>query len=316
MKIAVLGTGSMGKTHAAIYKGFKEIDSVTIVGRNEQKTKNIADNLGIQGSVNIPEVFSDASITAVDVCLPTNLHKEFVISALANNKHVFCEIPIAYDLKDATEMLHRAKVVQKIFLVAQVMRFVPEIDCIISKLELNVPGIIQAVHLHRYQRYKVPEPIIDLMGFDLSIVNYIFGMPKSVFATKSNRPGSEEFFAILNYPDFSCLTEFRTVMFRDFPLSYGMRIVGTEGLLEANTVYTSPKSSMPESAITFYRKGAKKEDIEFDGHDPYTRECRYFIDTVLGKVDGNLLDAIHAINTLKIATAIKKSLSDNKEVVF
>ena len=45
MKIAVLGTGSMGKTHTSVYKDFKDIETVIIVGRDEKKTQEIADEM-------------------------------------------------------------------------------------------------------------------------------------------------------------------------------------------------------------------------------------------------------------------------------
>jgi len=316
MNIAIFGTGSMGKTHASIYKNFKDVDSVTIVGRDELKTKELAKTLDIYGSTDIEEVLRDSSITIIDVCMPTHLHKEFVISALENNKHVLCEVPISYNLDDALEMVRKAEATKKIFQVAQLMRSVAEISYIAEKVKSGLLGKILSAYFHRYQRYKVDEPIIDLMGFDLDTVNNLLGLPESVLTTKSNRIGAEEFFAILNYPDLSCLVEFKTIMSKGFPLSHGVRMVGINGILETNTVFTGPKQTapIPETSVTFYPRGEKKEEVVIKGHDPYEQECRYFIDTVLGKVDGKLLDAIHAVNTLKIAVAIKKSLETSEEV--
>lgn len=314
MKIAVLGTGSMGKTHASIYKSFKEVDSVTIFGRDEQKTKDVAKELGVKATIQIEEILKNNSIEAVDVCLPTVVHKEFVIAALDSGKHVFCEIPIAYDLKDAQEMLEKAKSAKKIFQVAQLMRSLAEINFVAEKVKSGAIGEILSVHLHRYQRYKVEEPIIDLMGFELDTVNYLLGLPVNVLTTKSSRKDSEEFFAVLNYPTFSCIVEFKTIMSKEFPLSHGVRVVCTDGIVETNTVFTSPKPSMPETSVVFYPRGGKKKEVAVRGHNPYEYECRYFIDTILDKVDGSLLDAQHAINTLKIALVIKKSLYSNKEV--
>lgn len=314
MKIAVLGTGSMGKTHASIYKDFKDVDSVTVVGRDELKTKELAKTLGIQGTIELSKVLKDQSVTVVDVCMPTHLHKEFVVSALENNKHVLCEIPIAYDLNDALEMVRRAKETKKIFQVAQLMRSLAEVSYVAEKVKSGALGKILSVHLHRYQRYKVDEPIIDLMGFELDIANHLLGLPVSALTTKSNRKGAEEFFAILNYSDLSCLVEFKTIMSKDFPLSHGIRVVGSNGMVETNTVFTGPKPLIPETSVTLYPKDEKKEEVAIKGYDPYEHECRYFIDTILGKEDGKLLDANHAVNALKIATAVKKSLEEKKEV--
>ena len=128
MEIAVLGIGAMGKTHASIYKNFRDVDSLIIVGRDEEKTKGLAGELDIRGTTKLSEVLEDESISVVDVCVPTHLHKEFVISALDNNKHIFLEVPISYILDDAMEMVRKAKATKKVFLVAQLMRSVAEIS--------------------------------------------------------------------------------------------------------------------------------------------------------------------------------------------
>ncbi len=313
MKIAVLGTGSMGKTHASIYKTFKEIDSVIIVGRDQSKTKEIAKTLGVQAGLEMSGVLQDESFTAVDVCLPTEIHKEFVTSALEKNKHVFCEIPVSYDLVDALEMVQKSKAAKKVFQVAQLMRSLAEVEYVAKKIKSGELGKVLSVHLHRYQRYKVPEPIIDLMGFEIDIANFLLGVPTSVRTTRA-RKDTEEFFGLLNYPDLSCLVEFKTIMSKEFPLSHGVRVVGSEGIIETNTVFTSSKPSIPETSVVFYPKGGKKQQVPIKGYDPYEHECRYFIDTILGKVDGDILDANNAVNTLKIATTVKKSLATNKEV--
>jgi len=304
----------MGKTHASIYKNFTDVDSVAVVGRDESKTKEIASELGIEASTNVSKILKDETIVAIDVCMPTHLHKEFVLAALENNKHVFCEVPISYSLNDALEMVRRAKELNKVFLVAQLMRSLAEMSYAAEKVKSGVLGKILSLRVHRYQRYRVDEPIIDLMGFDLDTVNNLLGLPLTVLTAKSNKNDTEEFFVVLNYPDLSCLVEFKTIMSREFPLSHGLRVVGTDGIVETNTVFTGPKPSIPETSITYYPRDGKKENVVLKGHDPYEKECRYFIETVLGNADGELLDASHAVNTLKIGIAIKKSLETGKEI--
>jgi predicted dehydrogenase len=308
MKIAVLGTGSMGITHAKAYKSFGDLGEVTIVGRNENKTSDLAKQIGIKGTINVSSIMNDKSIEAVDVCMPTILHKEFVISALENNKHVFCEIPISYTLEDAIQMIEKAKEQNKIFQVAQLMRSQAEMAYVLQKVSSGDIGKIISIHIHRYQPYKVSEPIIELMGFDLDIVSNILGKPLEIHAIKSNRKDSEEYVVMLEYPDLSCLVEFKTITTKEFPLSHGVRIIGTKGLVEANIVFTGQNSYSPESSVIYYPKDGKKEVIEITGKNPYELECRYFVDTILGKVDGKLLDSNHAVDTLKIALSIKESL--------
>ena len=101
---------------------------------------------------------------------------------------------------------------------------------------------------------------------------------------------------------------------KDYPLSHGLRVVGTNGILETHTVFTDSQSHTPEVSVLFYFKNSPKKLLNVPGHDPYRYECRYFLDTISGKTDGSLLDAHHAVNTLKIAIAVKKSLIQGKRI--
>ncbi|WXG46678.1 MAG: Gfo/Idh/MocA family oxidoreductase [Candidatus Atabeyarchaeum deiterrae] len=65
------------------------------------------------------------AVDAVFICTPTKFHKDYVAKAAIAGKDIFCEKPMATNLKDAEEMLH---VVEKACVKAQVglvMRFDP-----------------------------------------------------------------------------------------------------------------------------------------------------------------------------------------------
>jgi predicted dehydrogenase len=69
------------------------------------------------------ELLQDPDVDAIDVCLPTHLHKEVVISALERGKHVLCEKPMALTASDCDEILEAASKSDCIFMVGQVLRF-------------------------------------------------------------------------------------------------------------------------------------------------------------------------------------------------
>ena len=48
-------------------------------------------------------------IDVIDITAPSNVHKEIAIAAAKAGKHVFCEKPLALNLKDAREMLEAVK---------------------------------------------------------------------------------------------------------------------------------------------------------------------------------------------------------------
>lgn len=63
-----------------------------------------AKELGVPFEKDLQSVLALPSIDAVIVCTPTNLHKEVILSAVKNNKHVFTEKVLAFSVKDCEEI--------------------------------------------------------------------------------------------------------------------------------------------------------------------------------------------------------------------
>ena len=68
------------------------------------------------------EVVTDPAIDAVDICLPTHLHKPVALAALENGKHVLCEKPMALNTSECDELMAVAANAGKTFMIAQVLR--------------------------------------------------------------------------------------------------------------------------------------------------------------------------------------------------
>ena len=103
IRIGILGTG-FGKTHARIFASLPDVEVLGIVGRNEQKTREVARSLGIEACTDPKELIGRPDVDAIDVCYPTSTHAEYVMAALNQGKHVFCETPVAYTLAEAEQM--------------------------------------------------------------------------------------------------------------------------------------------------------------------------------------------------------------------
>ena len=140
VRIGILGTG-FGQTHARLYSSFPDVKVMGIVGRNEQKTRQAAQDLNIPGYTDPNELINDPDVDAIDICYPTELHSKYAIAVLKQGKHVFCETPVAYTLAEAEQMSQSAAASGKLLLVASVGRFVSEYK--------YVHNCIQAGHLGR-----------------------------------------------------------------------------------------------------------------------------------------------------------------------
>src|SRR5260221_5941090 len=102
MRVAIIGAGSMGHTHAA---GWAATDAtlVGVVAANPGSAKPLADLFGASVYASLGDVLP--LVDVVDICVPTDLHLDFTLQPAAAHKHVFSEKPIARQLSDGQKMI-------------------------------------------------------------------------------------------------------------------------------------------------------------------------------------------------------------------
>ena len=126
--VAILGGGFMGSAHAANYKALGEPRA----GEDGRLAHSRAGRTGgrdrrRRGDRPIStRAIRDPEVDAVDICLPTPLHREYAERALAAGKNVFLEKPIALTTEDADAIVAAAARSDAVFMVGMVLRFWPE----------------------------------------------------------------------------------------------------------------------------------------------------------------------------------------------
>jgi predicted dehydrogenase len=140
VRIGTVGIGFMGMTHYIACKKVHGGKVTAICTRSEKKLqgdwRDIQGNFGLRGQMEdlsevrkyqeIDRLLADPGIDLVDICLPTQYHKEVTLKALRAGKHVLLEKPIAIRLSEADEMVATAREMGRHFMVAHVVPFVPE----------------------------------------------------------------------------------------------------------------------------------------------------------------------------------------------
>jgi predicted dehydrogenase len=104
MKVGLLGTG-FAIAHAHIYHAHPQVNEVVVFGRTPAKLQAFADKFGYATTTDPAGIYDDPAIDLVDVCLPTGLHAEHALRALAAGKHVLCELPLATTMADARRIV-------------------------------------------------------------------------------------------------------------------------------------------------------------------------------------------------------------------
>src|SRR5262249_39097345 len=111
----------------------------------------VAESVGAEFTTDLDAVLADPEVDAVDVCLPTPLHRSVAERALAAGKHVLLEKPIALTVEDADAIVAAAAAVpDRVFMVGMVLRFWPEyveLQRRMAARELGRPLAVQASRL-------------------------------------------------------------------------------------------------------------------------------------------------------------------------
>ena len=126
IKVALAGAGAFGIKHLDGIKNIDGVEVVSLIGRELEKTKEVAAKYGIAhvttdlaASLALPEV------DAVILCTPTQMHASHSIACLKAGKHVQVEIPLSDNWKDAEEVVRLTEETGKVAMCGHTRRFNP-----------------------------------------------------------------------------------------------------------------------------------------------------------------------------------------------
>ena len=117
LRIGLIGSGFMGKTHAFGYAAAArvfdlpfELELKSLADITEEAAVRAAAALGFAHSTDDwRALVADPEIDVVNITAPNALHKEMALAAIAAGKHVYCEKPLAPLAADAREMAEAAE---------------------------------------------------------------------------------------------------------------------------------------------------------------------------------------------------------------
>lgn len=167
LKIAVFGTGHLGKFHL---NNWKEIEGVELVGfydPNDKAAKAVAEKYQLQRYTDPEELM--ALCDAADIVAPTNYHFELCQLAVRKGKHVFVEKPMCNTMDEANELVKLVREANIKLQVGHVERFNPAFLAV-KDLKLN-PMFIEVHRLSQFNpRGTEVSVILDLMIHDIDII--------------------------------------------------------------------------------------------------------------------------------------------------
>jgi 2-hydroxy-4-carboxymuconate semialdehyde hemiacetal dehydrogenase len=117
---------------------------VSLIGREFDKTKEVADKYGIAHvTTDLADSLALPEVDAVILCTPTQMHASQSIACLKAGKHVQVEIPLADSWKDADEVVRLAKESGKVAMCGHTRRFNPSHQWVNHKIKAGEFNIQQ-----------------------------------------------------------------------------------------------------------------------------------------------------------------------------
>jgi len=144
IKVALAGAGAFGIKHLDGIKNIDGVEVVSLIGREFDKTKEVADKYGIgHVTTNLADSLALPEVDAVILCTPTQMHASQSIACLKAGKHVQVEIPLADSWKDAEEVVRLAKAADKVAMCGHTRRFNPSHQWVNHKIKAGEFNIQQ-----------------------------------------------------------------------------------------------------------------------------------------------------------------------------
>ena len=126
IRVALAGAGAFGIKHIDGIKNIGGVEVVSLIGREYDKTKEVADKYGIAHvTTKLEDSLALKEVDAVILCTPTQMHAEQTLACLRAGKHVQVEIPLADSLKGAQDVVALAKTSQLVAMCGHTRRFNP-----------------------------------------------------------------------------------------------------------------------------------------------------------------------------------------------
>ena len=167
VKVAVLGTGSLGQHHARIYSELHAAGLVEFTGiydANAASARAVADKHKLHVFATLDE--AAAASDALNIVAPTIYHFEIAKKLMEQGKHILVEKPITDNSAHAGELIALAKKKNCVLQVGHVERFNPVFKYVASIA--NDPRYIECQRLSPFPARSTDIGVVlDLMIHDL-----------------------------------------------------------------------------------------------------------------------------------------------------
>jgi myo-inositol 2-dehydrogenase/D-chiro-inositol 1-dehydrogenase len=135
VRVGIIGSGRIARTHAAAYKTVARGALVACTDVVPDVAETFAEEHRVQVFPDAEAMITSPDIDAVLIATPNNLHAEQTIAALRAGKHVFCQKPIAMAIAEADAVVaEAARHPEQVLQYGFMLRFTPPLADVRQRL--------------------------------------------------------------------------------------------------------------------------------------------------------------------------------------
>ena len=163
IKVALAGAGAFGIKHLDGIKNIPDVEVVSLISRDLEKTKEVAAKYGIAHcSTDLADSLALKEVDAVILCTPTQMHASQAVACMKAGKHVQAEIPLADSLRDAYAVLAMQEQTGLVAMCGHTRRFNPSHQWVRKKIvagEFNIQQMdVQTFFFRRTNMNALGQP--------------------------------------------------------------------------------------------------------------------------------------------------------------
>ena len=297
LKIGLIGTGGISRSHLPVFKDFPDKVKLTAVcDIFEDAAKERAAEAGVDDIyLDYETMLNEADIDAVDICTGHDTHAPIVIAAAKAGKHSLVEKPMGNDMDECRKMIEETDNAGVTLMIAHMLRFSPTTEAVKKLLAEGELGTINAakidINMNAVGSLREGHWMLDGKAgggigmtntiHETDIVRYLVGDVKSVTGVKKSISkrllnGAEDMLcATLEFENGAVGTVMCLWNSPRSPVSQGYTLYGTEGALYSlptlpiyrgdhfgPVVVSSPTRDTPETAPINRRDGSPSREMK------------------------------------------------------
>ena len=170
VRVAVVGTGSLGKEHARLYAEMAAAGTVTFAGvfdSNAEAARGYAAKYNVRAFTSLQEAAEHSD--ALNIVTPTVTHFAIAKELLTHGRHLLVEKPMTDNAAEAAELVRLAQQHHCIVQVGHIERFNPVFKYL--KNFVTSPRFIESHRLSPFPARSTDVGVVlDLMIHDLDVV--------------------------------------------------------------------------------------------------------------------------------------------------